>query len=97
MVVKHELLSTPGDKEANTQRVLASLVARLVSFAFSHGENYGVAGALPGQQQSTGLLHFILRAPGDKEANTQRVLASLVARQGLEPWTHALKGRCSTN
>ena len=21
----------------------------------------------------------------------------LVARQGLEPWTHALKGRCSTN
>ena len=26
-----------------------------------------------------------------------RVLAFLVARQGLEPWTHALKGRCSTN
>ena len=25
------------------------------------------------------------------------VLAFLVARQGLEPWTHALKGRCSTN
>ena len=21
----------------------------------------------------------------------------LVTRQGLEPWTHALKGRCSTN
>ena len=25
------------------------------------------------------------------------VSAFLVARQGLEPWTHALKGRCSTN
>ena len=32
-----------------------------------------------------------------KTQKSVRLLRSLVARQGLEPWTHALKGRCSTN
>ena len=32
-----------------------------------------------------------------KKRTPKRVSAFLVARQGLEPWTHALKGRCSTN
>ena len=42
---------------------------------------------------------FCYSSPDEKSKmrTPKRASAFLVARQGLEPWTHALKGRCSTN
>ena len=45
-------------------------------------------------------LAFKSSSPFGETAKTPvsvRTSGFLVARQGLEPWTHALKGRCSTN
>ena len=72
--------------------------ARLHHLPQNTEDDYGVAGSQPVEQQSTGLLYFIFRVPAAiKNADTPMGIRILVARQGLEPWTHALKGRCSTN
>ena len=66
-------------------------------YIFAVGENYGFARSSPRDRLSTGQSDLIIRVPEAENGQSVWIDRFLVARQGLEPWTHALKGRCSTN
>ena len=63
------------------------------------GENKGVAGALPGEQQSTGLLHldgFESFLPANRKTTPNGVVFFLVDDIGLEPMTFRTSSGCSS-
>ena len=62
------------------------------------GTSYGVVPVQPGTNNSPpGCYIYIFESRCVLKKNTTQRVVFFMARQGLEPWTHALKGRCSTN
>ena len=87
-------------KNPNTQmgiRIFGGSPGTRLHFCPGMGKNRGSARSSPRRRRSSAP-HGIIRVPFHAKIRIPKwVFGFLVARQGLEPWTHALKGRCSTN